>query len=223
MSKASKIVQNLPKMLSILRKELPQWKVPIVGTFSHGANAPFKILISTVLSLRTKDAVTEQASNRLFAKADNSKAMLGLTTGEIEKLIYPVGFYRTKARNVLKICEILEREYKGQVPDDLETLLTFPGVGRKTANLVITVGYNILGICVDTHVHRISNRWGLVKTKMPDETEMVLRQVLPKKYWITFNDILVTYGQNLCVPISPFCGKCKIRPFCPQIGVTTSR
>lgn len=210
-------------MLAILRKDIKQWKEPIVGTFAHGPNAPFKILISTVLSLRTKDAVTELASHRLFAKADNARDMLRLTAPEIEKLIYPVGFYRTKARNVLRICDILEREYQGEVPSEMETLLTFPGVGRKTANLVITVGYKKYGICVDTHVHRISNRWGLVKTQMPDETETALRKVLPQKYWITFNDILVTYGQNLCVPISPFCSKCKIRPYCPRIGVTTFR
>lgn len=223
MPKPPKILHDLPKMLAILRKDIKQWKEPIVGTFAHGPNAPFKILISTVLSLRTKDAVTEQASHRLFAKAGNSRDMLRLTTSQIEKLIYPVGFYRTKAKNVLRICEILECQYNGQVPDSMETLLALPGVGRKTANLVITVGYNKPGICVDTHVHRISNRWGLVRTQMPDQTEMVLRGVLPRKYWITFNDILVAYGQNLCVPISPFCSRCKIRAFCPQLGVKTSR
>ena len=210
-------------MLKILRREIKQWKVPVVGTFAYGENAPFKILISTVLSLRTKDAVTEQASHRLFALADTPEKMLGLSISQIEKAIYPVGFYHTKARNIHAICRTLIDKYHGKVPDDLDELLSLKGVGRKTANLVLTVGYGKHGICVDTHVHRISNRWGLVKTKTPDETEMVLRKILPKKFWITFNDILVTYGQNLCVPVSPFCSKCKIRQYCPRKDVKISR
>lgn len=189
----------------------------------QGANAPFKVLISTVLSLRTKDTVTEKASHRLFKLAETPAAMLKLPVETIETTIYPVGFYRTKARNVLAICRILIDEHAGQVPDDLDALLKLPGVGRKTANLVVTVGYNKPGICVDTHVHRISNRWGIVKTKTPDETEMALRRILPSRYWIGFNDALVAYGQNLCVPISPFCSRCRIRPLCPRLGVTSSR
>jgi len=219
----NKALTNLPKMLGILRKEIKQWKVPVVGTFAHGDNAPFKILISTVLSLRTKDQTTEQASHRLFRLADTPEKMLKLSIPEIEKAIYPVGFYHTKAKNILKICRILLDQFNSRVPDDLDTLLTLPGVGRKTANLVVTVGFQKPGICVDTHVHRISNRWGLVKTKTPDDTEAALRSTLPQKYWITFNDILVTYGQNLCVPISPFCSRCPIRPYCPQVGVKTKR
>ncbi|MBI3253026.1 MAG: endonuclease III [Candidatus Omnitrophica bacterium] len=210
-------------MLRILRREVPQWKAPVVGTFLHSENAPFKILISTVLSLRTKDKTTEEASHRLFRLADTPQKMLGLSAGEIEKAIYPVGFYRTKARNVLGICRDLIDRFGGTVPDTIDSLLTLKGVGRKTANLVVTLSYNKPGICVDTHVHRISNRWGLVKTRTPEETESVLRKILPRRYWITFNDILVTYGQNLCVPISPFCGRCKIRAFCPRIGVKTRR
>lgn len=217
------ILAHLPKMLGILRKEVVQWKQPIVGTFATGENIPFKVLISTVLSLRTKDVVTEQASHRLFARADNPDKMLGLKVTEIEKLIYPVGFYRTKAQNVLKICQILRDQYEGQVPDNMEKLLALPGVGRKTANLVLTVGFEKPGICVDTHVHRISNRWGLVKTKTPDETEMALRKILPKRYWITYNDLLVCYGQNLCAPVSPHCSRCKLNSICPKINVTTKR
>lgn len=216
-------LRELPKALRILRRETKQWKEPVVGTFANAENARFKILISTVLSLRTKDAVTEQASHRLFGRAGTPEAMLRLNVVEIEKLIYPVGFYHTKARNVLKICEALITKWQGQVPSMLEELLTLPGVGRKTANLVMTVGCGKLGICVDTHVHRISNRWGLVDTKTPDQTEMALRRILPKRYWITFNDILVTYGQNLCVPVSPFCSRCKIRLFCKRKGVKISR
>ncbi|MBI3316331.1 MAG: endonuclease III [Candidatus Omnitrophica bacterium] len=216
-------MKHLSGMLSLLKKEVRQWKQPVVGTFAAGDHAPFKILISTVLSLRTKDAVTEKASHRLFRLADTPEKMLLLKPSEIEQAIYPVGFYKTKAKNILGICRDLIHQFDGKVPDDIDTLLTFKGVGRKTANLVVTVGYGKPGICVDTHVHRISNRWGLVKTKTPEETEAALRKILPKRYWIVFNDLLVTYGQNLCVPVSPFCSRCKIRRFCPRIGVTKNR
>ena len=219
----SKILKDLPKILKILKGEVMRWKAPVVGTFVNSDNAPFKILISTVLSLRTKDKTTEEASHRLFYLADTPQKMLTLSIAQIEKAIYPVGFYHTKAKSILSICETLLKKFNGHVPDDLDTLLTLKGVGRKTANLVVTVGFKKLGICVDTHVHRISNRWGLVKTKTPEKTEMILRKILPKRYWINFNDILVAYGQNLCVPISPFCSRCKISMFCPKKGITTSR
>ncbi len=220
---SSKFLKHLPAVLRILRREIRRWKEPVVGTFTRGKNAPFKILMSTVLSLRTKDKVTEEASHRLFKVADTPQKMLGLKAGKIEKIIYPVGFYHTKARNILGICDDLLKRYKGEVPDDIDELLTLKGVGRKTANLVVTVAYNKPGICVDTHVHRISNRWGLVKTKAPNDTEKVLRRTLPKEYWINFNDILVAYGQNLCVPVSPFCSRCKIRSYCPRVGVKGAR
>lgn len=216
-------LSHLPKMIGILEEEVKQWKKPIVGTFKEGTNAPFKILISTVLSLRTKDKTTEVASNRLFKLADTPQEMLKLRRLLIEKTIYPVGFYRTKAKNILEICSILMKKHEGKVPRHLEELLALPGVGRKTANLVVTVAYEKSGICVDTHVHRISNRWGLVKTKTPNETENVLRQVLPEKYWININDLLVCYGQNLCSPVSPHCSRCKLSLFCPKIGVKSSR
>lgn len=225
MNKAQqKALQNLPKILAILRREVKSWKQPIVGTFvGADEQSAFRILISTVLSLRTQDATTEKASKRLFTAAGSPSEMLKLSASEIEKLVYPVGFYRTKAKNILSISRILLDKFGGRVPDDLDVLLTLPGVGRKTANLVVTVGYGKPGICVDTHVHRISNRWGLVKTKTPDETEMELRRVLPSKYWIQFNDILVCFGQNLCQPVSPHCSRCKIRAFCPRLGVKKSR
>ncbi len=216
-------LKNLPEMLSILREEVKPWKQPIVGTFAVGKNAPFKVLISTLLSLRTKDKTTEEASHRLFQLAETPQAMLKLNAAQIEKIIFPVGFYRTKARNILEVCQVLIDKFDSQVPSDLEILLTLKGVGRKTANLVVTVGYNKPGICVDTHVHRISNRWGLVKTETPDETETVLREILPARYWIEYNDLLVCFGQNLCQPVSPFCSRCKIRQFCPRIGVKSSR
>ena len=218
-----KALKNLPKMLTVLRRQTLQWKQPIVGTFAHGEHALFKILISTVLSLRTKDKTTEEASHRLFRLAQTPKQLLKLSVLEIEGLIYPVGFYHTKAKNLLNICALLEKRFGGEVPDTLEDLLSLPGVGRKTANLVMTVGHNKPGICVDVHVHRISNRWGLVKTDTPDETEMVLRKILPKRYWIEYNDLLVAFGQNLCVPVSPFCSRCKLADFCPRINVNRSR
>lgn len=216
-------LRRLPQMLSVLRREVKQWKQPIVGTFAQGENALFKVLISTVLSLRTKDQTTQDASHRLFRQAQTPGALLKLDVKSIEKLIYPVGFYRTKAKSLRRISELLLERHQGKVPDTLEELLALPGVGRKTANLVVTVGHGKPGICVDTHVHRISNRWGLVKTLTPEETEMALRKILPKRYWIEFNDLLVCFGQNLCQPVSPHCSRCKIRKHCPRIGVNRSR
>jgi len=216
-------LSHLPKMLAVIRREVKNWKQPIVGTFAEGEHALFKILISTLLSLRTQDKTTEEASHRLFRVAQTPQALLKLSEKEIEKLIYPVGFYRTKAKTLLKVCQLLLERHQGEVPETMEELLALPGVGRKTANLVMTVGHKKPGICVDTHVHRISNRWGLVKTKTPDETEMALRKKLPKAYWIEYNDLLVCYGQNLCQPVSPHCSLCKIKKYCPRIGVVRSR
>ena len=212
--------RSIHKIIQILRREARRWEEPIVG---HYKEDPFMVLISCLLSLRTKDETTKGASQRLFARAKTPQTILKLRAREIEKLIYPVGFYRTKAKTILRVCRLLLKGYSGQVPDDIDELLKFPGVGRKTANLVVTLGYDKPGICVDTHVHRISNRLGYVKTKTPEETEFALRKKLPKKYWVTFNDLLVTYGQHLCKPISPLCSQCKIRPFCPRVGVTMSR
>ena len=149
--------------------------------------------------------------------------MLILPLNQVEKAIYPVGFYKTKAKQIHAISQTLLKDFGGVVPDTIDELLTLKGVGRKTANLVVTVGYNKPGICVDIHVHRISNRWGYIKTKTPEESEQALRKKLPKKYWIQFNDWLVPYGQNLCRPVSPFCTQCPISAFCDHVGVTTSR
>jgi endonuclease-3 len=213
---------TIEKVLRILRKAIRKWKVPAVGVIAeNAADRPFETLVSTILSLRTKDAVTEQASRRLLARAPTPDGIAALPVAEIEELIYPAGFYHTKARNLKETSRILLRDYEGKVPRKMEELLKLPGVGRKTANLVITVGYGEYGICVDTHVHRISNRWGYVKT--PEETEFALYGRLPKKHWITYNDLLVTFGQNLCVPISPWCGKCPVQEFCGQIGVVRHR
>jgi len=215
---------TINKVLRVLKKEIRKYKVPAVGIVAERAvDRPFETLISTILSLRTKDRVTGEASRRLLERAPTAEAVTVLSAAEIERLIYPVGFYKTKARNLLRTCRVLTNEYRGAVPRGMEALLKLPGVGRKTANLVLTVGFGDLGICVDTHVHRISNLWGYVRTKTPDETEFALREKLPKRHWKTYNDILVTFGQNLCVPVSPWCSRCPVARHCPRIGLKKSR
>jgi endonuclease-3 len=214
---------NIHKVIQILRKESRGWDVPIVTLTAETSHDPFKILISTILSLRTLDTTTAKVSKRLFEIADNPHDMLKLDVKEVEKAIYPVGFYKTKARTILHICRELVEKYGSRVPDGLDELLKLKGVGRKTANLVVTLGYGGPGICVDTHVHRISNRLGYIKTKTPYETEMALREKLPKKYWIEYNDILVAFGQHLCRPISPKCSMCPIENYCDKVGVEKSR
>ncbi|OHC08023.1 MAG: endonuclease III [Planctomycetes bacterium RIFOXYB12_FULL_42_10] len=209
-------------VLKSIRHENKRFIEPIVTTISR-KRTPFHVLISCLLSLRTKDQTTSEASRRLFAVADNPEEMMNIPIPKLEKLIYPVGFYRTKARKIKEICKILIAEYNSMVPDEIDELLKLNGVGRKTANLVVTLGYKKLGICVDTHVHRITNRWGYVKTKNPHETEFILREKLPKKYWLTINDLLVTYGQNICVPISPKCSICQVSAYCEKVGVTRHR
>ena len=210
--------------IKILRREIRQWQEPVVGVVAReSARDPFRILISCLLSLRTKDKTTSEASARLFALAHTPAALLKLSPRSIERAIYPVGFYRTKAKAIHAICRRLLEVYEGKVPQSIDELMTLAGVGRKTANLVVTVGYQKPGICVDIHVHRISNRWGYVKTKTPEETEQALRARLPKRYWITFNDLLVPYGQNLCQPVSPFCSRCKLIDMCDRVGVVRSR
>ena len=215
---------TISKVLGILKKEIKNWKVPAVGVVAEAAaDRPFETLVSTILSLRTKDRVTEAASRRLLERAPTPNDVAALTESVIERLIYPVGFYRTKAKNLLATCKNILDDHGGKVPRSMEALLRLPGVGRKTANLVLTVGFGDYGICVDTHVHRISNLWGYVKTKTPEETEFALRRKLPKRHWITYNDILVTFGQNLCVPVSPWCSRCPVAEYCPRIGLKRSR
>ena len=210
--------------IRIVKREIRQWQEPVVGVVARlSARDPFRILISCLLSLRTKDKTTSEASARLFALAHTPGGLLKLPLEKIERAIYPVGFYRTKAKSIHAICRRLLDVYGGTVPDSIDELLTLSGVGRKTANLVVTVGYKKPGICVDIHVHRISNRWGYIKTKTPEETEKALRKKLPKPYWITFNDLLVPYGQNICQSVSPFCSRCKLFEYCDRVGVTRSR
>ena len=211
------------RALSILRREAPAWNAPIVGFIAMQSRDPFKTLISCILSLRTKDQTTLVASERLFARADTPTKMLALSARTLERLIYPVGFYRTKARVIRGICRDLIDKFHGLVPDEIDQLMTLKGVGRKTANLVVTEAFAKPGICVDTHVHRISNRWGLVKTKTPDRTEIALREVLPRRHWLEYNGILVAFGQTICHPTSPWCSRCKIADLCPRIGVVRSR
>ncbi|KAA0257880.1 endonuclease III [Deferribacter autotrophicus] len=180
---------------------------------------PFKVLISCLISLRTKDEVTIAASKRLFSVADSPQKLSELEEDEIAKLIYPAGFYKKKAKTLKEISKTIVNKYGGHVPDTIEELLKLKGVGRKTANLVIVEGFNKDGICVDTHVHRICNRLGVVKTKTPEKTEMELRKILPKSYWKKWNEMLVSFGQKICTPISPKCSTCKLYKLCDRISV----
>ena len=210
-------------VIALLRAAAPSWNAPVVTLIANQTADPFHVLISCLLSLRTKDETTGPAARRLFQLAETPQAMLLLTARTIEKAIYPVGFYRNKARTILDICRTLIERHGGAVPDDLDTLLSLKGVGRKTANLVLTQGFGKPGICVDTHVHRISNRWGYVRTKEPHATEMALRRKLPPQYWILYNDLLVAFGQTLCVPTSPWCSRCPVSIYCPRRGVVRYR
>jgi endonuclease-3 len=184
---------------------------------------PYRLLISCLLSLRTKDETTDGASARLFRLAQRPEEMITLSSGDIERAIYPVGFYRNKARTLLDVSRTLIEKYDGRVPDDLDELLTLKGVGRKTANLVITVGFGKPGVCVDTHVHRVTNRWGYVSTKTPEETEFALRKKLPRRYWIEINGMIVSFGKRICHPTSTRCSTCPLRTYCDRVAVTKSR
>ena len=223
MPATEKAVRGIDPILRVLKSCAQQWHLPAVSQVSEETRDPFQILISCLLSLRTKDKVTEEASTRLFARARTPQQLLALPLKSIRKLIYPVCFYRTKALRIHQICQHVIGRFQGKVPDTLEELLTLPGVGRKTANLVVTLGFRKLGICVDTHVHRISNRFGYVRTKTPEETEMALRRKLPKRYWIQYNDLLVSFGQTICRPVSPLCSQCPVTEYCPRVGVTHHR
>lgn len=178
---------------------------------------PFVVLISCILSLRTKDETTYPATMRMLELGRAPKDFLKVLQDDLEKAIYPVGFYKNKAKQILDIAKILVEKYDSKVPKTIEELVKFKGVGRKTANLTLAKGYGIPAICVDVHVHRICNRLGYVKTKTPDETEMVLREILPKEFWLDFNTLLVTHGQNICRPVSPKCNECKLNKLCAKI------
>lgn len=210
-------------LMFLLAEWAKKFDPPAVTKEAQQSKDPFRVLIATVLSARTKDEVTYEAAKRLFNLASTPKAIANLSEEKIAKAIKPVNFYITKAKRIKQIAKILVENHNGKVPKDLETLLTLPGVGRKTANLVLTEGYGLYGVCVDTHVHRILNRLGLAKTKKPVETEFFLRKVLPKEHWIRINTYLVSFGQKVCTPISPFCSKCVISTICKKVGVKRQR
>ena len=216
-------VRTLSKAVAALKEAVSAFKSPIVTLIAKERPDPYRVLISCLLSLRTKDATTAQASSRLFRLAETPREMLGLPLEKIEKTIYPVGFYRVKARVLHSVSKDILSRFGGEVPSTLEELLSLKGVGRKTGNLVLTLGFGKPGICVDIHVHRISNRLGFVKTGSPDETEFALRKKLPGRFWIEYNNILVAFGQNVCLPVSPRCSVCPVNRLCQKAGVTRSR
>ena len=218
--------EDIHKVLHLLKKQVKNLDLPWLESMVNKSpmnRDPFKVLISCLLSLRTQDRTTGRASERLFKLAPDVKTMSLLSVKKIEKTIYPVGFYKTKAERISELCRILINNYNSVVPDDIDELLKLKGVGRKTANLVVTLGYRKSGICVDTHVHRINNRWGYVNTKTPEQTEFALRKKLPPKYWLVINSLLVAFGQGICKPVSPLCSKCSIEKFCGKIDVKKHR
>jgi endonuclease-3 len=211
------------QVVATLQDAMEAYPRPLVDGMAAEQQSPFRVLVATILSLRTKDTLTAQVAPQLFAIAATPTAMLEMSEEELASQIYPVGFYRNKARTIRKICTILIEQHGGGVPDTLPALLALPGVGRKTANLVLTRGFGLPGICVDTHVHRICNRWGYVQTKTPDQTEFALREKLPEQYWIAINGLLVTLGQHICHPTSPRCSQCPVAAWCERVGVARSR
>ncbi len=216
-------VREFIRIWPVLRKQVKTLHVPWLDAMASSDRDPFHVLISCILSLRTKDEVTAAASSRLFSLAATPEGLSSLPAAKIERAIYPAGFYKVKARRIKKMSADILRKFHGSVPDTIDDLLTLEGVGRKTANLVVTLGYNKFGICVDTHVHRITNRWGLISTKTPHETEFALRETLPRRYWKELNGMLVAFGQGICRPVSPLCSQCSIRSACARVGVTKSR
>jgi endonuclease-3 len=214
---------DIHQVITILREQAKAWTPALVDNKAKDEWGPYQILMATILSLRTKDTLTAQVAPRLFALADTPQRMVQHSPEQIEEVIYPVGFYRNKAKSIWAISQKLIGDYNGHVPDELDELLKLPGVGRKTANLVITAGFHKPGICVDIHVHRISNRWGYVQTKNPEQTEFALREKLPHEYWLEYNGLLVSMGQNLCTPTSPWCSRCPVIELCDRIGLTRSR
>ncbi|MDH3349730.1 MAG: exodeoxyribonuclease III [Desulfobulbaceae bacterium] len=214
---------QIDKVIGIITREVRNYQTPVVDLMAVQGESPFKILVATILSARTKDEVTAAACKRLFKKVDGPPALAELSETELEKIIYPVGFYRNKAQYLSKLPKVLAERFNGEVPQEMADLLSLPGVGRKTANLVLAVAFGKLAICVDTHVHRIMNIWGYVKTSTPLQTEMALRKKLPQKYWLTINANLVSFGQQTCKPVAPACSRCVLADCCPKIGVRSGK
>lgn len=217
------MTKDFIKIIKILIKTTDKFKTPSVTQIKEELKDPFKVLVSCILSLRTKDEITYPASIKLFRVAKTPKQIANMPLAQLKKIINPVNYYKTKAERIKKIAQTIHKKYKNKVPDDFEELMKFKGVGRKTANIVITYGFGKEGIAVDTHVHRISNRLGWVKTKTPNNTEFALKKLLPKKYWYWVNELFVRHGQNICRPISPFCSKCPVDKYCSKVCVKTSR
>jgi len=219
-------IENIEEIFKLLKEELKESKPPSASKsrWDEIIDTPFTTLISCILSLRTKDEVTDRASVKLLKKYNTPEKILKLSTKKIESLIYPAGFYKTKSKRIKEISKTLIKNYSGKVPDDFNELLKLKGVGRKTANIVMLYGHKKQGFLpIDTHCHKIPNRLGWIKTKTPEQTESALKEILPKKYWNDFNLLFVTFGQKICVPVSPFCSRCPIEKFCKKVGVKKSR
>jgi endonuclease III len=208
-------------VFTILKKEFATHRVPVVDLIEMQTNDPFKVLVTTILSARTKDETTTLAAQRLFFEVNDLSGLEAVPQKHLEELIFPVGFYRTKARHLKALPAAIKTRFKGIIPQTVNELVELPGVGRKTANLVVAVAFRKPAVCVDVHVHRICNRLGYIKTKTPLETEMKLREILPGNMWMKFNSYLVSFGQHLCFPINPRCDSCPIVHFCERIGVRT--
>jgi len=216
-------VADIPSVNRILKREYLAHKAPILELIKVKTDDPFKVLVATILSARTRDETTAEVSARLFSKVDRPADLRRFNQRQMEKLILPIGFYRTKAKHLRQLPDALDKLFGGKIPDGIDDLCKLPGVGRKTANLVRSVAFDKPAICVDVHVHRISNRLGLLRTKTPLETEMRLRKALPLRYWKTWNRYLVSYGQRICTPTRPHCGDCPLHARCSRVGVTASR
>jgi len=218
-------IQHIDTIFQLLKKQMVPYGTPIVSKKKQGIpETPFVTLISCILSLRTKDEVTAQASYRLLTKHHTPQDIITLTDKQIEAYIYPVGFYKTKAKRIKELSQTLLDKYQGDVPNTIEELLALKGVGRKTANIVMVYGHKKHGyLPIDTHCHRIPNRLGWIKTKTPEETEQALLKLLPSEYWDDFNDLFVRFGQTICVPVSPYCSRCSLQRYCKKVNVKTNR
>jgi len=216
-------IEALAPVMRILKREYAKKRMPIVELIQARTNDPFQVLVATILSARTLDQTTAAACRQLFGVVRNLEDLRRIPRPRLERLIYPVGFYRTKAKLLKRLPDVVAQRFGGVIPATVVELIRLPGVGRKTANLVVAVAFNKPAICVDVHVHRLSNRWGLIRTHTPLQTEMVLRRRLPVKYWQVFNAYLVSFGQSVCRPVRPQCGDCPIASWCRRVGVKVWR
>jgi endonuclease III len=214
-------MMNIDKVYKALGERFQTYKSPVVDLVEAQTNDPFKVLVATILSARTKDETTTETVNILFQKVNTLDDLDKISESDLDKMIFKVGFHNTKAKHLKQLPAVMREKFDGKVPDEIDDLVQLPGVGRKTANLVRVIAFRKPGICVDVHVHRISNRLGYVKTKTPFETEMALRKKLPEKYWLCINSYMVAFGQNHCTPLNPHCDTCPIYDECKRVGVKT--